>query len=77
MEVQVEIFIFLKFNLPPLHIMKKTTIPNIAKEFVETEKREYYTKSSDRKLKFFSLSSTIGNFRNEEVFLTTYLLNLM
>lgn len=58
--------IYLNFNLPPLHIMKKQLIPTVAKELVETEKREYYTKSADRKLKFSHLSSSIGNFRNNE-----------
>ena len=58
--------IYLNFNLPPLHIMKKKVIPDVAKELVVTEKKEYYTKSADRKLKFFSMSSTLGNFRNNE-----------
>ena len=56
----------LKFNLPPLHIMKIKFIPEIAKHLVDTEKKEYFTKTAQNKLKFATLSATIGNFRNKE-----------
>ena len=56
----------LKFNLPPVHIMKHKFIPEIAKKLVDVEKKEYFTKTDQNKLKFSSLSATIGNFRNKE-----------
>ena len=46
--------------------MKKKIIPDVANDLVVTEKKEYYTKSADRKLKFLSMSSTLGNFRSNE-----------
>ena len=55
----------LKFNLPPLHIMKIKFIPEIAKHLVDTEKKEYFTKTAQSKLKFSLLSATIRNFRNK------------
>ena len=51
--------IFLKFNLPPLHIMKKKIIPEVAPNLIWNE-----TKA--RPLKFDELSASNGNFRKSE-----------
>ena len=35
----------LKFNLPPLHIMKQKVIPEVARDLVLNEKKVFQTKS--------------------------------
>ena len=58
--------IFLKFNLPPLHIMKQKVIPEVARDLVLNEKKVFQTKSIPGKLKFDELSASVGNFRKNE-----------
>ena len=56
--------IFLKFNLPPLHIMKQKIILEVAKNLIFNEKKVFQTKA--KSLKFDELSASIGNFRKSE-----------
>ena len=62
--------IFLCFNLPPLHILKRTFIPELAREF--SKKKQFFRKcantfpSYQAKLKFINVSSSLGNFRKRE-----------
>ena len=64
--------IFLKFNLPPLHHLDKTFIPTLVKKKIEEDNIQYYRKLDDQKncwqqkLKYQSVSATIGNFRKSE-----------
>ena len=58
--------IFLKFNLPPLHIMKQKLIPEVAKDLVLNEKKVFQTKTLPGELKFAELSASVGNFRKNE-----------
>ena len=59
--------IFLHFNLPPLHIMKKNLIPKVVKYKVEIERKKFVSKTQRKsKLKFGVLSSSVGNFRVKE-----------
>ena len=60
--------LFLRFNLPPLHHLTTTFIPALVKIKLE-ENTKYYRKldhSRLDKLKFQTLSATIGNFRKRE-----------
>ena len=62
--------IFLTFNLPPLHILKKKFIPEIAAEL--SRKKLFFRKcantfpSYQAKLKFTDLSASLGNYRARE-----------
>ena len=59
--------LFLKFNLPPLHVMKKTLIPLVVEEKIEVEMKDYVTRTTRKeKLKFISWSSSVGNYRLKE-----------
>ena len=57
--------IFLKFNLPPLHIMKQKLIPEVAKDLVLNEKKVFQTKTLLKDVKFAELSASVGNFRKK------------
>ena len=43
--------IFLKFNLPPLHIMKQKLIPEVAKDLVLNEKNSFPDKNNTWRIK--------------------------
>ena len=59
--------LFLRFNLPPMHILKKSIIPAIVREKLECEHKEFMSQHSRKdQLKFGYLSATIGNFRQSE-----------
>ena len=61
--------IFLQFNLPPLHIMKKQLIPEVVQIKLLNERKKYVSQTDKKwitKLKFGKLSSTVGNFRERE-----------
>ena len=58
--------IFLRFNLPPLHVLKSTLIPEVVKEKVENERKEFLVKSKASRLKFTVTSASVGNFRIKE-----------
>ena len=59
--------IYLQFNLPPLHIMKKKLIPEIVKYKLDIERKNFLSKTMRKSmLKFGTLSSTVGNFRAKE-----------
>ena len=56
--------IYLQFNLPPLHIMKKKMIPEVVTHKMNSERKKYLSETQRKsKLKFETLSSSIGNFR--------------
>ena len=56
--------IFLNLNLPPLHILMQSFIPDIAKELVAQHKKEFYVRHvTPGSLKFDALSAAIDNFR--------------
>ena len=57
--------LYLRFNMPPLHMIQKTLIPKVVAEIVDNEKKAFFSKTPSR-LKFSSLSSSIGNFRKDE-----------
>ena len=63
--------IFCRVNLPPLHILKKTFIPEIVKMLVDDEKMIFFRKldgtvtSYVDRLKFESVSASIGNYRQK------------
>ena len=62
--------IYLCFNLPPLHILKKTFIPELVKKL--RKNRSFFRKTVHsrqswvNKLKFVESSATLGNFRKKE-----------
>ena len=50
-----------------MHILKKTLIPEIVKEKLEVEQKEFMSKHSRKnQLKFGNLSASIGNFQESE-----------
>ena len=58
----------LRFNLLPLHLLKETFIPELEDEMVDVKKMEYFRKgdsvrSMNRKYKYTTTSSAIGNLR--------------
>ena len=58
---------FLRFNLAPLHVLKKALIPEVVEEKIKNEKKIFFNKTNRRDLlKYESVSSSIGNFRKEE-----------
>ena len=58
---------FLRFNLAPLHVLKKALIPEVVEEKIKNEKKIFFNKTTRRDLlKYESVSSSIGNFRKEE-----------
>ena len=66
--------IFLRVNLPPLYILKRTMIPEIVKQKTEIENKEYFRRldlcgpnRKSKKLKFSTVSVSIGNFRVKEL----------
>ena len=61
--------IYLRFNLPPLHNLQESFIPQLVNS--ELAKKRFFrkgevTQRQQRKLKYASTSSTIGNFRAKE-----------
>ena len=61
--------IYLRFNLPPLHTLKEKFIPEIVKS--ELRQKRFFRKGDkssrqQKKLKFPTLFTTIGNFRTKE-----------
>ena len=63
--------IYLRFNLPPLHLLMDNFIPDICREEIDVRKKCYIRKGENiaeqlRKFKFDNVSSTIGNFRDAE-----------
>ena len=55
---------FLRFNLAPLHVLKSSLIPEVAKDKIENERKTYFNKTNQKSmLKYESLSASIGNFR--------------
>ena len=63
--------IFCRVNLPPLHILKKTFIPEIVKMLVDDERMIFFRKldgavtSYVDRLKFETVSASIGNYRQK------------
>ena len=58
---------FLRFNLPPLHVMKKRLIPDVVQVKLQEEKKMFVSKTARKgMLKFGNLSSSVGNFRVKE-----------
>ena len=60
--------IFLRFNLPPLHVLKVSFTPSIVEKLLiykEFTRRLEGTKKQ-KKLKFKHISSSVGNFREKE-----------
>ena len=58
----------MRFNLLPLHLLKETFIPELVDEMVDVKKKEYFRKgdsvrSLNRKYKYTTTSSAIGNLR--------------
>ena len=59
--------IYLRFNLPPLHIMKESLISEAVKVKLADEKKSFIFQTARQdKLKFGHLSSSVGNFRIRE-----------
>ena len=61
--------IYLRFNLPPLHILKQNFIPEMVQSALarkEYPRRGDKIERQQRKLKYASISASIGNFRNRE-----------
>ena len=59
--------LFLRFNLPPLHVMKKRLIPDVVQVKLQEEKKMFVSKTARKgMLKFGNLSSSVGNFRVKE-----------
>ena len=61
--------IFLRFNLPPMHILYEKFIPELVNN--ELVRKRFFrkgdlTERQQRKLKYSSTSATIGNFRVKE-----------
>ena len=60
--------IFLRFNLPPLHVLRLAFIPSIVEKLLEY--KEFHRRMEggrDRgKLKFNNISASVGNFRAKE-----------
>ena len=66
--VNFEKEIKLRFNLPPLHILNNKFIPELVDEMIDIKKKEYFRKGDsvsviNKKYKYKSTSSAIGNFR--------------
>ena len=63
--------IFLRYNLPPLHILKKKIIPEIV-NFLAGEKGKEFIRRGDgfdqqkRKFTYQATSASLGNFRKNE-----------
>ena len=63
--------IFLRYNLPPLHILKKKIIPEIV-NFLAGEKGKEFIRRGDgfdrqkRKFTYHATSASLGNFRKNE-----------
>ena len=64
--VNYEKDIRLQFNLAPLHILKIYFIPDLVRQLVEDERKQYFTTLHHSMLKFSSLLSSIGNFQAEQ-----------
>jgi len=63
--------ICIRYNAPPLHILKEKLIPKVTRIWIEQEKKEFSRKGEDdnrqnRKFKFKSVSASIGNQRLKE-----------
>ena len=60
--------IFLRFNLPPLHVLKLTFIPAIARKLMEYKEFHRRLEGTRRqgKLKYINSSASVGNFRLKE-----------
>ena len=59
--------LFLRFNLGPLHVIKVNLIPQVVKEKVDNERKEFFTKTTQKSLlKYDCLSASVGNFRKKE-----------
>lgn len=62
--------LFLRYNLGPLHILMDKFIPEIVKTKLDDENKHFYRKVENTrpdKIKFDSVSATVGNFRTNEV----------
>ena len=63
--------IFLRFNLPPLHITMDNIVPDVLSHEIFDKKKEFIRRADTdsrqlRKLKFSSTSASLGNFRQKE-----------
>ena len=63
--------ICIRYNSPPLHILKEKFIPKVTRIWIEQEKKEFTRqgeedKRQNRKFKFKSVSASIGNQRKKE-----------
>ena len=60
--------VFIRFNLPPLHILKVSFIPSIAPKLLKCKEvsRRLEGTRWQGKLKFLDVSSSVGNFRVKE-----------
>ena len=60
--------IFMRFNLPPLHILKVSFIPSVVEKLLR--KKEFHRRLEGTrwqgKLKFSSTSASVGNYRVRE-----------
>ena len=59
--------VFIRFNLPPFHILKKKFIPLVAKKWRE-EKQKTFHRKHEKKVKAIALgiSASLHNFRKNE-----------
>ena len=60
--------IFLRFNLPPIHVLRLTFIPSIVEKLLEYKEFHRRLEGSrfQGKLKFSNTSASVGNFRAVE-----------
>jgi hypothetical protein len=59
--------VFIRFNSPPLHILKQQFVPMVAAKWRETMKLEFYRKGKKRSgLKTDELSHSLESFRSRE-----------
>jgi hypothetical protein len=60
--------LFLRFHLPPLHVLKMTFIPAIVEKLLEYEEfhRRLEGTRFQGKLQFSNMSSSVGNFQVKE-----------
>ena len=62
--------VYLRYNLPPLHILTETFIPEIVQN--ELMRKRFFragdiAPSAQKRLKYPNTSSTVGNFREKEI----------
>ena len=64
--VNVNKEVFLRFNLPPFHILKERFIPSVAEEWRRTNKNVYRKHENKTKIAVKGVSSSLHSFRKKE-----------